>query len=119
MTYFHLIPPQYAYKDYSNGLLVVWNWSFFPLDHFISITGFSSLYFYKRSNEIWRPLSLISLVLTSCSGLQAISFWIIKQDFELMWWIPNLFLLIYPLFFIPKLVHKSRKISDKNGVELF
>jgi hypothetical protein len=45
-------------------------------------------------------MALISLVLTFCSGLQAIAFWILRADFDLSWWIPNLFLMIYPIFFI-------------------
>lgn len=106
VTALHLIPPEYAYQDYNNKLLVIWNWSFFPLDLIISATGLLGLYYYRKSNAAWQPMVLISLVLTSCSGLQAISFWIIKQDYSLGWWIPNLFLLLYPLFFIPGLVHR-------------
>ncbi|WP_018755442.1 YvaD family protein [Paenibacillus terrigena] len=107
VTYFHLIPPSYAYQDYTNVMLVVWNWSFFPLDVLISVTGLLSLYYNRKSNTVWKPMVLISLVLTSCSGLQAIAFWVIKQDYDLMWWIPNLFLLIYPLFFIPGLMRSG------------
>lgn len=106
VTCFHWIPPEYAYQDYNNQLLVIWNWSFFPLDILISATGFLSLYCYRKSSAVWQPLVLISLVLTFCSGLQAIAFWAIKQDFDLAWWIPNLYLLLYPLFFIPGLVRK-------------
>jgi len=69
-----------------------------------SATGFISLYHFKVKNEKWRAFALLSLALTFCSGLQAIAFWIIKLDFDLMWWIPNLFLLLYPLYFIPKLI---------------
>jgi hypothetical protein len=65
-----------------------------------------TLRFIKK--KYWHQLALISLVLTFCSGLQAIAFWIIRGDFDLTWWLPNLFLLIYPLFFIPRL------IVDKN-----
>lgn len=104
VTYFHLIPPSLAYQDYTNKLLVVWNWSFFPLDILISATGLTGLYLHRRKHAAWQPLILISLVLTTCSGLQAIAFWSIKGDFDLGWWIPNLFLLAYPLFFLPGMV---------------
>lgn len=40
---------------------------------------------------------LISLVLTSTAGLQAIAFWALRGDFALEWWAPNLFLLLFPL----------------------
>ncbi|MEM7530939.1 MAG: DUF5360 family protein [Chloroflexota bacterium] len=103
ITYFKLIPAEYLFHDYTNPILVAWNWSFLPLDLFISATGLTSVYFYQKGNEQWRQLALISLVLTFCSGLQAIAFWVIRLDFDPTWWIPNLFLLIYPLFFIPRI----------------
>jgi hypothetical protein len=103
-TFLHLLPEKYLFKDYENPILIAWNWSFLPLDLIISFTGILSLLLYKKSLKYWSKLALISLVLTSCSGLQAISFWTLRRDFDLMWWLPNLFLLIYPLFFIPYLI---------------
>jgi hypothetical protein len=38
------------------------------------------------------------------SGLMAISFWAFTRDFSPQWWAPNLFLLIYPLFYIWKML---------------
>jgi hypothetical protein len=99
-TVFHLFPPEYLFQDYYNPISVAWNWSFFPLDMCISATGLLSLWLYSRENPAWTRLSLISLVLTFCSGLMAISFWAIRLDFDILWWAPNLFLLIYPLFFL-------------------
>jgi hypothetical protein len=104
---FKLIPEMYLFKDYSNPLTVAWNWSFFPLDILISITGFSSLYLNKVGNILWKQIALVSLVLTFCSGLQAISFWWIRLDFDISWWLPNLYLLIYPLIFIPYLLREE------------
>lgn len=104
ITLFHLIPQYLLFKDYTNPILVSWNWSFFPLDMVISLTGLSSLYLFYQGNILWKKFSLISLVLTFCSGLQAISFWIIRYDFDLLWWIFNLYLIIYPMFFIKNLV---------------
>jgi len=104
ITLLSLIPVEYLYQDYTNELLVAWNWSFFPLDLCVSFTGILSIYLCKKQILAWRKVALISLTLTFCSGLQAISFWIIKRDFDLSWWIPNLFLLIYPLFFINKFI---------------
>ncbi len=101
---FKIIPPNVAFKDYNNPLMVIWNWSFFPLDMCISFTGFTSLYLYKNKNPNWRNCALISLVLVFCSGLQAISFWTIKLDFDITWWTANLYLMIYPLYFIPKIL---------------
>jgi len=47
---------------------------------------------------------IISLTLLFASGLQAISFWAFAQDFSLKLWLPNLFLKIFPLVFLPWLV---------------
>ena len=53
-----------------------------------------------RLGRSWRNLALVSLTLTSCSGLMAVCFWTFRGDFDPGWWLPNLFLLIYPLWFI-------------------
>lgn len=117
VTYFNLIPKSWAFKDYDNPLIIAWNWSFFPLDVFISITGLYSLYLYKKDKETWRTFALISLVLTFCSGLQAISFWAFSLDFEISWWAVNLYLVIYPLFFIRLFLSKENSISKRFPLE--
>ena len=111
ITAFHLIPDVYLYNDYKNPILVNWNWSFFPLDIFVSTTGLYSLFLYRKDNVKWKTYSLISLILTSVSGLQAVSYWTLAKETDLTWWIPNLFLLLYPLFFIPKLINEKRNAS--------
>jgi hypothetical protein len=64
-------------------------------------------------HALWRDLALISLVLTSVSGLQAVAFWAMRGGFDPVWWIPNGFLLTYPLFFIPRLLRPlPRAIKD-------
>ncbi|TAH17543.1 MAG: hypothetical protein EAZ08_13540 [Cytophagales bacterium] len=102
ITALQIIPVQYLYNDYRNEILVNWNWSFFPLDIAVSSTGFCSIYLHQKGNNKWKVFALISLILTSVSGLQAISYWALAKDFDPTWWLPNLFLLAYPLFFIPK-----------------
>jgi Family of unknown function (DUF5360) len=104
ITALHLIPAEYLYNDYTNPILVNWNWSFFPLDIGVSATGLYSVYLASQRQEKWRVFALISLILTSVSGLQAISYWALAREFDMTWWIPNLFLLLYPLFFLPKLM---------------
>jgi len=110
-TLLHLIPSAYLFKDYGNPLLVAWNWSFLPLDMAISATGLTALVLHRRGQGSYRSLALISLVLTSCSGLQALSFWAIRGDFDLGWWVPNLYLLLYPLFFLHE--ERSVKVPDR------
>lgn len=109
ITALHLIPAEYLYNNYTNPILVNWNWSFFPLDMIVSASGFYSLLLYRKSNQKWMLFALISLILTFASGLQAISYWFFAKEFDITWWSANLFLLIYPLFFIPQLI---RKISE-------
>lgn len=107
ITILHVIPDALLFKDYNHPILSAWNWSFFPLDMCISFTGLSCLFMYTKKNLLWRKFGLISLVLTFCSGLQAISFWFIRNDFDILWWAFNLYLLIYPLFFIKGMVKEN------------
>ncbi len=107
ITVLHLVPEIYLYKDYHNPLLVAWNWSFLPLDLCVSATGLISVYLYKQKNLLWQPVALVSLVLTLCSGLQALAFWSIRGDLDLSWWLPNTYLLTYPLFFITNLLKRA------------
>jgi Family of unknown function (DUF5360) len=107
ITALHLIPPKLLFQDYTNPILTAWNWSFLPLDLLVSATGLGALWAHRRGLEVWRSLALVSLVLTLSSGLNAIAFWTIRGDFDLTWWLPNLYLMIYPLFFIPGLLHSA------------
>ncbi len=102
ITALHLIPAEWLYQDYTNPLMVAWNWSFAPLDLAVSITGLWSLRLWRRRDPRYARLALVSLALTSASGFQAISFWVARCDFDPLWWTPNLFLLLYPWFFIVK-----------------
>lgn len=108
-TALHIIPMELAFSDYTNSLVVIWNWSFLPLDMCISFTGFTTIYLYNKGNSKWNRVALISLIFTMSSGLQAISFWAIKGDFDVLWWIANLYLIIYPLFFLNKLINNKLK----------
>ncbi|GKV56782.1 hypothetical protein NCCP2222_27290 [Sporosarcina sp. NCCP-2222] len=106
-TALKMIPLEYAYSDYTNPIMVAWNWSFFPLDMAISITGLTSIYLHRKNRPEWKPFALISLVLTFCSGLMAISYWSIRLEFDMSWWTLNLVLMLYPLFFIPRFIKGS------------
>jgi hypothetical protein len=106
IVFLNLIPPDYVYQDYQNPVLIAWNLSFIPLDFIISITGFASIYLHNQKNHMAMSLCIISLALTFCSGLQAIAFWTIRGDIDLWWWIPNIFLMVYPLCFLPGLMRK-------------
>lgn len=110
ITALHLIPQEYLYNDYTNPILVHWNWSFFPLDIFVSITGLYSIYLRSKGVSHWMFFALVSLILTSVSGLQAIAYWSFAGEFDITWWLPNIFLLLYPIYFI---VAISKVIMNK------
>ncbi len=97
IAFAQVIPPDLAYKDYTDPVLSDWNYSFVVLDLAASATGLAAL---CRTTG-WRTLMTVSLTLTSVAGLQAITFWTLRGDFSPLWWVPNLFLLLFP---IPALV---------------
>lgn len=111
-TALHWIPPEYAFKNYTDPVLVAWNWSFLPLDLLISATGFYTLRLLERHPQQARGWATISLTLTVVAGLNAVSFWFLRHDFDLVWWLPNLYLVIYPFIFLPRLLSlKSQLLS--------
>lgn len=105
VTALHLLPKEYVYSDYENPILVAWNWSFMPLDLLVSASGLFSLYLWKQRDTRYVQVALLSLAFTSASGMQAIAYWTFRQEFDLLWWVPNLFLLLYPWFYIPRLIN--------------
>jgi hypothetical protein len=108
----HLVPAAWAFKDYADPILSAWNWSFLPLDLAVSATGLSSVMLARGADRRWRPLAIASLSLTIASGLQGISFWALRRDFDWVWWTPNLFLMLYPLPFLRALTLRERQPED-------
>jgi len=104
ITLLHLLPTAWLFKDYDNPILTAWNWSFLPLDLCVSATGLGSLLMLRRGEHGWSRLALLSLCLTFCSGLQAIAFFALRREFDPAWWLPNLFLMLYPLAYLPRLL---------------
>lgn len=115
LTFLAVIPEEYLFKDYHDPILMAWNWSFLPLDLCISATGLASLRMWHKGVPQWRSLAIVSLTLTSCSGLQAVAFWALRSDFDPVWWALNLFLLLYPIFFLPALVGGGEKTVENQG----
>ena len=104
ITALGILPAAWLFKDYDNPILVAWNWSFAPIDILASLLGLAALFAAKRQINRAHQLVLISLALTFCAGFMALAFWTLRQDFDLFWWLPNLYLTIWPLFFITRLV---------------
>lgn len=91
------------FKDYQAPIINAWNWSFFPLDMVLSICGLAAIRLHKTNDPRWRPLAAFSLALTFCAGFMAISFWAIRLEFDAGWWAANLFLVVWPLWFLVKM----------------
>lgn len=90
------VPPQWMYSDYTNPLVVSWNWSFLPIDVLFAVTGLTSR-FAPLSPVRRNVLSVISLSLMFCAGLMAVSFWAIERAFDPFWWGVNLWLIALSL----------------------
>ena len=104
LTLGKLLPPDWLFRDYGEPAIMAWNLSFLPLDAVVSASGLASVGLERRCPASARVLLVVSLVTTSISGLQAIAFWALRHDFDLAWWAPNAFLMLWPLPFLAKLV---------------
>jgi hypothetical protein len=104
ITAFNLLPFDWLFQDYTNPLLIAWNWSFAPVDLMASLTGLWSLHLMRHQHSNWKITAIISLTLTFCAGLMAISFWTLRHDFDPSWWIPNLYLIFWSLLATRKLL---------------
>lgn len=96
VTAFQLLPAAWLYAHHDDPVMVGWNWSFLPLDVLVSATGLSSLWLARWQEPRWPLLATVSLAFTSASGLNAIAFWALRNEFDLGWWLPNVVLFIGP-----------------------
>ena len=92
------------YADYQAPQVVAWNWSFLPVDVAFSAFGLFGVWAARRQDPLWRPLTLISLVLTQVAGLMAVAYWTLLGQFNLAWFAPNLALVLWPCLFLPDLI---------------
>jgi hypothetical protein len=110
VTLLHVLPAAWLFKDYDNPILQSWNVSFLPLDLVVSAVGLTALTLARRGDGRARAAALLSLSLTSASGLMAVAFWTLRRDFDPLWWAPNLVLLLAPLCFLPRLMRELAPI---------
>ena len=87
----------------TDPLLRQWNWSFLGLDLAAIGLGLAGLALGPRSRTA-PQLLVVSLALTAAAGLMALNFYVVRGDYEPMWWIPNLWLLLFPLVALPALL---------------
>ena len=101
------VPRELMYADYDQARVIAWNWSFLPIDLVFSVVGLAAVTAARLGNAIWRPLAIISLTLTIAAGGMAISYWSILGEFDPSWFLPNLALVVWPLWFLPGLVRQQ------------
>ena len=104
------LPGRYMYAGFGDPIMAAWNWSFAPLDILFAITGIYSIHLANKGDEKWHPAAVVSLTLTFCAGLMAIAFWTMIGFFDPWWWIPNLALMIVPLFWLARLFARQRVV---------
>jgi hypothetical protein len=100
------VPRAWMYDHYDQDPVVAWNWSFLPLDLSFSFLGLSAVEAARRGKAIWRPLALLSLAFTMAAGGMAVAYWTLLGEFDPAWFLPNLALVLWPLFFIRGLVRQ-------------
>jgi len=98
------IPADWLYAGAGEPRVDAWNWSFFPLDLAFSVTGLAAVAASRKGSASWRPMALISLILTMVAGGMAVGYWTLLGEFDPAWYLPNLALLIWPLAFLPGLM---------------
>ncbi|MDX2234997.1 MAG: DUF5360 family protein [Hyphomonadaceae bacterium] len=101
------IPADWLYADAHDRRVVAWNWSFLPLDVAFSVTGLFAIRLAQRGDPLWRPMALVSLVLTMVAGGMAVSYWTLLGEFDPAWYLPNLALVIWPMFYIGMLLRPT------------
>lgn len=98
------IPAEWLYANADDARVVAWNWSFFPLDVAFSLTGLAAVRLARRNHGGWRPLALISLILTMVAGGMAVAYWTLLREFDPFWIGTNAVLLVWPVPFVAGLV---------------
>jgi hypothetical protein len=108
------IPAELLYASAHDPAVIAWNWSFFPLDIAFSVIGLAAVRASRLGRPIWRPLALISLILTMVAGGMAVAYWTLLGEFDPAWFLPNLALLLWPLLFLPGLVRQLASGHDSS-----
>lgn len=105
---FRALPPEVMFEGYELREVQAWNWSFFPLDILAAITGIIGQTTKRLNTSVFL---VISLVLTSVAGGMALAYWVVLGYFEILWWLPNLVLLLFPLWPLYQFAVKTPKRS--------
>lgn len=78
------------------SVLAAWNASFLPLDALAIAAGL--IWSVLPADHRWAtPLLAVALALTHAAGLMAISFFVLWGQWDLSWWLVNLWLMTMPV----------------------
>jgi len=86
-----------------------WNFSFLILDVSAIGTGLASVVLSLTQRSGGYELMLVSLALTFAAGIMALNFYLVRGTFELEWWLPNLWLTLFPVIGIALLLGTCHK----------
>ena len=92
---FQALPPEMMFEGYEKREVQAWNWSFFPLDILAALTGIIGQITRRLNASVFL---IISLVLTLVAGGMALAYWVVLGFYDILWWAPNLILLVFPLW---------------------
>jgi hypothetical protein len=106
------IPQGWMYANYLRADVIAWNWSFFPMDIAFSVFGLRAVAASRRGDPRWRPFAIVSLTLTMAAGGMAVSYWALLREFDPLWFISNLVLVIWPLFYMSALFNMPAPLSE-------
>jgi hypothetical protein len=102
----------WMYGGYDDPRVVAWNWSFLSIDLPFSLLGLVAVAAERASNPVWRPLAILSLAFTIAAGAMAVSYWALLQEWNPSWFVTNLTLVIWPLFYLPGLVRGTAQDQE-------
>ncbi|MFE3961125.1 DUF5360 family protein [Nocardia sp. NPDC059091] len=86
-----------------------WNWSFLGLD--LAAIGLGLAGLAARSGAGSLPMITVSLSLTSAAGLMALNFYVLHGDYDLAWWLPNLWLVGFPIVALLG-IYRTHPVAD-------
>lgn len=99
-----VLPPEVMFEGYEKPEVQAWNWSFLPLDIAAAVAGIVGQTTKRLDSTV---LLTTSLVLTSVAGGMALAYWVVLGYFDILWWVPNLVLLIFPLWPLYHFIKRS------------
>lgn len=118
----HVLPPDAMFAEYGDPRVRAWNWTFLPLDVAASLTGFAAARSVTRlptgsdgqipsqdGATVTAFVRLgVSLALTATAGGLAVAYWLLRSQYDPAWLVPNLFLLLFPLPMLYRLIGRGR-----------